>query len=87
MRGGNVYPTLIRKYEPKPIRVFLQDGVHDLDNANGNWPLANQQMAKALAFAGYDFRFVYGQGFHSNRHGRAILPDSLRWLWRDYKVQ
>ena len=33
----------------------------------------------------YDYQFVYGQGFHSNRHGRAILPDSLRWLWRDYK--
>ena len=42
-------------------------------------------MAKALEFAGYDYQFVYGQGFHSNRHGRAILPDSLRWLWRDYK--
>ena len=68
----------------KPIRVFLQDGANDLDNANGNWPLANQQMAKSLAFAGYDYKFEYGQGFHSNRHGRAILPDSLRWLWRDY---
>ena len=34
---------------------------------------------------GYDYRFEYGQGFHSNRHGRAILPDSLRWLWRGYK--
>jgi enterochelin esterase-like enzyme len=80
--GGHNYEALIRKTPKKPIRVFLQDGAHDLDNANGNWPLANQQMAKALAFAGYDFRFVYGQGFHSNRHGRAILPDSLRWLWR-----
>jgi enterochelin esterase family protein len=42
-------------------------------------------MAKALAYKGYDYAFVYGQGFHSNKHGRAILPDSLRWLWRDYK--
>jgi enterochelin esterase family protein len=42
-------------------------------------------MAKALEFSGYDYTFVYGHGFHSNRHGRAILPDSLRWLWRDYK--
>ena len=70
----------------KPIRVFLQDGANDLDNANGNWPLANQTLAKSLAFAGYDYRFEYGQGFHSNRHGRAILPDSLRWLWRDYRI-
>jgi enterochelin esterase-like enzyme len=83
--GGHNYPALIRKTPKKPIRVFLQDGANDLDNAHGNWPLANQQMAKALAFAGYDFKFVWGDGFHSGRHGIAIMPDSLRWLWRDYK--
>ena len=83
--GGHNYEALIRKTPKKPIRVFLQDGANDLDNANGNWPLANQQMAKALEFAKYDYKFVFGNGFHSNRHGRAILPDSLRWLWRDYK--
>lgn len=83
--GGHNYEALIRKSPKRPIRVFLQDGANDLDNANGNWPLANQQMAKALAFGKYDYKFVYGQGFHSNRHGRAILPDSLRWLWRDYQ--
>jgi enterochelin esterase family protein len=83
--GGHNYPALIRRVPRKPIRVFLQDGANDLDNAAGNWPLANQAMAKSLAFARYDYRFEYGQGFHSNRHGRALLPDSLRWLWRDYK--
>jgi enterochelin esterase-like enzyme len=83
--GGHNYEALIRKSPKKPIRVFLQDGANDLDNANGNWPLANQQMAKALEFSKYDYQFVYGQGFHSNKHGRAILPESLRWLWRDYK--
>ncbi|MFN0120473.1 MAG: alpha/beta hydrolase, partial [Blastocatellia bacterium] len=82
--GGHNYPALIRKVRPvKPIRVFLQDGANDLDNANGNWPLANLEMDKALKFAGYDYRFEFGQGFHSDRHGRAIMPDSLRWLWRD----
>ena len=83
--GGHNYEALIRKSPRKPIRVLLQDGSHDLDNAHGNWPLANQQMALALKFAGYDYQFVFGQGFHSNKHGRAILPDSLRWLWRDHK--
>ncbi len=83
--GGHNYPALIRKTPKKPIRVFLQDGENDLDNVHGNWPLANQQMAKSLAFAGYDYKFEYGHGFHSDRYGRAILPDSLRWLWRDYK--
>jgi enterochelin esterase-like enzyme len=83
--GGHNYEALVRKTPKKPIRVFLQDGSNDLDNANGNWPLANQTLAKSLAFAGYDYKFVFGEGFHSNKHGRAILPDSLRWLWRDVK--
>ena len=83
IRGGHVYPALIRKTEPKPIRVFLQDGSEDLDNQHGNWPLANQQMAAALKFAGYDYQFVYGEGGHNGIHGGAILPESLKWLWRD----
>jgi enterochelin esterase family protein len=83
--GGHNYPALIRRTPRKPIRVFLQDGANDLDNAAGNWPLANQAMARSLAFARYDYRFEFGQGFHNNRHGRALLPDSLRWLWRDYQ--
>ena len=82
IRGGHVYPALIRKTERKPIRIFLQGGSSDLDNAHGNWPLANQQMAKALAFAKYDFEFVFGDGAHNGKHGGAIFPDSLRWLWR-----
>ncbi|MBV9579520.1 MAG: esterase family protein [Chloroflexi bacterium] len=80
--GGHNYPFLIRKMPPKRIRVFLQDGENDLNNVHGNWWLANLQMADALKFAGYDFTFVRGHGFHSLAHGRAILPDSLRWLWR-----
>jgi enterochelin esterase-like enzyme/sugar lactone lactonase YvrE len=82
IRGGHVYPALIRKTERKPIRVFLQDGINDLNNLHGNWPLANQQMASALAFAGYDFKFELGDGSHSGEHGGAIFPESLRWLWR-----
>ena len=85
--GGHNYEALIRKTPRKQIRAFLQDGANDLDNANGNWPLANQQMARALAFAGYDYKFVFGNGFHSNNHGRAILPDSLRWLWRGWESE
>ena len=82
IRGGHVYPSWIRKTERKPVRVFLQDGSNDLNNLHGNWPLANQEMASALAFMGYDFQFVLGTGSHSGQHGGTILPDSLRWLWR-----
>jgi enterochelin esterase-like enzyme len=83
IRGGDAYPGLIRKAPRKPIRVFLQDGSNDLDNRFGNWPLANRQMAAALKFAGYDHRFEFGDGGHNGKHGGALLPESLRWLWRD----
>ena len=86
--GGHNYPTLIRKSKgnAKNIRVFLQEGTNDLDNPFGNWPLANMQMEKAFSYSGYDYKFTMGQGFHSDSHGRSILPDSLRWLWRGVKI-
>ena len=84
IRGGHVYPTLVRQLARRPIRVFLQDGSNDLDNRWGNWPLANQSMAAALKFRGYDYRFEFGDGAHTHKQGGALLPDALRWLWRDY---
>lgn len=85
IRGGDVYPGLIRKTERKPIRVFLQDGCGDLDNLHGHWPLANLQMAASLRHMEYDYKLVFGDGGHNGKHGGAILPDSLRWLWRGEK--
>jgi enterochelin esterase-like enzyme len=84
IRGGNQYPALIRRSEPRPLRVFLQTGTHDLDVVFGNWVIANQDMAAALAYRGYDHQLVVGEGGHSLAHGGAILPETLRWLWRDY---
>ncbi len=85
IRGGYVYPGWIRKHPKKPLRAFLQEGENDLDNLFGNWPLANRQMAAALKAADYDFQFVMGDGGHNGKHGGALLPDSLRWLFRDWK--
>ena len=86
IRGGDHYPSLVRqtKESPKPIRVFLQAGEHDLDNRHGHWWLSNLQMEKALAFAGYDHKLVGGIGGHNGKHGGAILPESLEWLWRGW---
>jgi enterochelin esterase-like enzyme len=85
IRGGYVYPALLRKTKPaRPLRIFLQDGSNDLDNLHGNWPLSNQDMAAALNFAGYDYQFVFGDGGHSGKHGGSLFPDTLRWLWRDW---
>ncbi len=84
LRGGNEYPVLVRKSESRPIRVFLQDGSNDLNIYAGSWWVANQDMLAALQFSGYDVRHDWGQGGHNGKHSTAIMPDALRWLWRDY---
>ncbi len=95
IRGGHVYPDLIRQTERKPIRIFLQDGVNDNRGLRGegaaqtynperDWHAQNIKMVAALSGKGYDVNFTWGIGTHSNKQGGAILPDMLRWLWRDY---
>ena len=88
MRGGDRYPVLVRKTEPKPIRVFMQDGSNDeLTRAigeAGDWWMGNQTMLRALEFAGYQVEHVWGEGTHNGRHATAIFPDAMRWLWRDW---
>lgn len=87
IRGGNVYPSLVRKSAPKPLRVFLQDGAQDVlggEYAKLNWPEGNKAMAAALEEKGYDHQFVFGEGTHSPKHAASIFPDAMRWLWRDY---
>ena len=83
IKGGYAYPSLIRKAPKRKIKVFLQDGSNDLDNQHGNWWLGNLQMDAALKFSQYDYKFVGGTGGHNGKHGGAILPESLRWLWAD----
>ena len=63
---------------------LLGNGSADLDNLHGLWPLSNKDMAAALKYAAYDYKFELGTGGHSGKQGGAILPDVLRWLWRDY---
>ncbi|MCM8536030.1 MAG: alpha/beta hydrolase-fold protein [Lentisphaeraceae bacterium] len=78
------YPALIRKTVPnKKIKIYLQDGINDLDNTLGNWYKNNERMADALAFSGYTFKFKSGKGMHSKRHGMSILPEILEWIWQE----
>ena len=86
IRHGDTYPATILKTDPpKKIRVSLQDGSGDLVNRAGSWPEANKKMDAALTEKGYDHQFAFGDGGHNGKHGGSILPDSLRWLWRDVK--
>lgn len=84
LRGADRYPTLIRKYEPKPIRVFLQDGSNDLNIYAGDWWKANETMERALQFAGYEVAHVWGEGSHNGTHGASLFPGAMRWLWKDW---
>ncbi len=89
IRGGNAYPSLIRKTEKNPLRVFLEDASGDIDNQFGNWPIANQQMFAALNYMKYDVKFEFAQhpdgtpAFgHNSNHGGTVFPAALQWLWR-----
>ncbi len=92
MKGADALPALVRRTEPKPIRIFMQDGTADHitpaepygTHFSGSWPINNQVMYEALEFEGYDVKLVMGTDGHSTKQGGAILPDALRWLWRDY---
>ncbi|NNJ24091.1 alpha/beta hydrolase [Alienimonas chondri] len=83
--GGHEYPVMIRKNEPKPIRVALQDGSGDLSNDHGDWWLANQQMASALEYKGYDYKTWWGEGGHNSESASDGFEDRLVWLWRGWK--
>ena len=92
MKGADGLPALIRKTEPKPIRIFLQEGKNDHVVAGqpygtfyaGSWPINNQVIYEAFQFAGYDAKLVMGEEGHNMKQGGSIMPDALRWLWRDY---
>ena len=80
IRGAHNYPYLIRSTPRKALKVFLQSGELDADIVTGSWVLANQQMAAALQFAGYQHRFEFGAGGHNLRQGGALFAETLRWL-------
>jgi len=94
LRGGNAYPDIVRKADRKPIRVFLQDGRNDNRGTGRNgtydeardWFVQNVRLAQALTEKGYDVNYTWGMNKHGSKMGGAILPEMMRWLWRDHAV-
>ncbi len=84
LRGADRYPTLLRKYETKPLRVFLQDGSADQNIYAGDWWMENQMMERALAFAGNEVEHAWGEGGHNGEQGTQVFPDAMRWLWKGW---
>jgi enterochelin esterase family protein len=88
IRGGpgDTYPELVQAADKKPIRVFFEDGVNDNRNANPimDWHTQNIRLIDALTKKGYDVNYSFGMNLHGQKQGGAILPEMMRWLWRDY---
>ncbi len=84
MRGAHDLEAIVRKHEPLPLRIFLQDGYTDTWNPIfGSWYEHNRLLASALEFAGYDCAFDWAEGGHSVRRASEIFPEVMTWLWRD----
>ena len=94
LRGGHAYADIVRKSDRKPIRIYMQDGRNDNRGVGRggtydplrDWFLQNVRLKDALVEKGYDLNYQWGIGRHSQKHGGAVLPDMMRWLWRDHPV-
>lgn len=84
LRGGHELSTMVRKTEPKPLRIFLQDGSNDNNIYGGDWWMANQALLRSLEFCGYEVDHAWGEGGHNGKQGAAIFPDVMRWLWKGH---
>jgi gluconolactonase len=84
LRGAQNLESVVRKMEPKPLRIFMQDGSNDQNIYGGDWFLANQTLYSALKYTGYEVTFEIGKSGHDNQHSASIFPDALRWLWQGY---
>ena len=94
LRGGHAYTDIVRKTEKKPLRIYLQDGRNDNRGVNRegkydetrDWFLQNVRLMRALSEKGYDLNYTWGIGRHGQKQAGAIMPDMMRWLWRDHPV-
>jgi enterochelin esterase-like enzyme len=95
IRGGDVYPERVLASSRKPMRIFLCDGRNDNRGVGPNggpydqrrdWFYQNVRLMQALTQKGYDVNYAWGMNLHGQKMGGAILPDMMRWLWRDGAV-
>ena len=94
LAGGHVYPERVRESAPKPIRIFMIDGRNDNRGLSDDgdydptrdWFYQNVRLKDALVEKGYDVNWSWGIGVHSHDMGGAMLPEMMRWLWRDHPV-
>lgn len=93
IRGGHVYPEKVLESEKKPIRVYLCDGRNDnrglrngVYDEKRDWFHQNVRLMKALTQKGYDVNYSWSLNLHGQKYGGMIMPEMMRWLWRDGPV-
>ena len=94
LRGGDAYAEMVLKADKKPIRIFLQDGRNDQRgikkdgtyDQRRDWFYQNVTLMKALTAKGYEVNYAWGMNKHGSKMGGAIMPEMMRWLWRDQPV-
>ena len=84
LRGGHNYSTLVRKVEPKPLRIFMEDGNNDLNIYGGDWWMANQSLERSLKFAGYEVESRWGTEGHNGKHSTQLFPEAMEYLWKGW---
>jgi enterochelin esterase family protein len=88
LQGGFVYPDRVLATDKKPLRVFLCDGRNDNRSSDEkrDWFFQNVRLMKALTQKGYDVNYSWSMNLHGQKYSGMILPDMMRWLWRDGPV-
>ena len=88
------HEKLIPQSSPKPIRIWMEVGDHDLLNPNvmrdnmHDWVAANNRMATVLKSKGYHYQYVFA--VNAGHVDRAVknqtLPEALEWVWQGYPI-
>lgn len=88
MSNGREYPDIIRKYETKPIKVFMDYSEDEPDEYFGSSLAAGEDAFRALRFAGYDmaYRYFPGEGHCSRERDENSLKEVMEFLWKDWKT-
>jgi len=89
------HEKLIPQSAPKPIRIWMEVGDHDLMNPNvmrdnmHDWVAANHRMATVLRSKGYHYQYVLAlNAGHVDRAVRTqTLPEALEYVWRGYSIR
>ncbi len=91
IRGGHQFVEEIKKRPRKDIRVFFQDGRNDNRGMRDgkydetwDWYKQNVRMVEEMTAKKYDINYSFGIGNHGSAQGGMMMPEMMRWLWRDH---